>query len=280
MMKDLKPSLLYLTDLYFKANGRNYCDEDLYITSLLRKDFDVLICHPTDSRNFESLVDLVVFRNTGPVLNYQANFNEFVARVNANGTACYNSMTGKADIKGKEYLLQLTKLDYPVIPTIESLSELSLLPVQEKYIVKLKNGADSIGMQIVDREDLFALDLTGQIIQPFVDFQYEVSFYYIDNVFQYAMYAPDKDRRWELEQYQASSQDLSFAQQFIDWNNLEHGIQRVDACRSSSGELLLVELEDLNPYLSLLLLDEESRGKFIDSFRQALLEAIPDSKLD
>jgi hypothetical protein len=280
MMKDLKPSLLYLTDLYFKANGRNYYDEDLYITSLLRKDFDVLICHPTDSRNFESLVDLVVFRNTGPVLNYQANFNEFVTRVNANGTACYNSMTGKADIKGKEYLLQLTKLDYPVIPTIESLSELSLLPEQEKYMVKLKNGADSIEMQIVDREDLFSLDLTGRIIQPFVDFQYEVSFYYIDNVFQYAMYAPDKDRRWELEQYQASSQDLSFAQQFIDWNNLEHGIQRVDACRCSSGELLLVELEDLNPYLSLLLLDEESRGRFIDSFRQALLKAIPDSKLD
>ncbi len=35
------------------------------------------------------------------------------------------------------------------------------------------------------------------------------------------------------------------------WRNVTHGIQRVDACRTRDGGLFLVELEDLNPYLSL-----------------------------
>mgnify|MGYP006399219531 CR=1 FL=1 len=29
-------TILYLTDLYFEANGRNYYEEDLFITSKLR----------------------------------------------------------------------------------------------------------------------------------------------------------------------------------------------------------------------------------------------------
>jgi hypothetical protein len=37
----------------------------------------------------------------------------------------------------------------------------------------------------------------------------------------------------------------------------------VDACRTREGELLLVELEDLNPYLSLDLVDEATREAFV-----------------
>jgi hypothetical protein len=269
-----KPTLLYLTDLYFEANGRNYYDEDLYVTSVLRKDFAVLICHPGDSQKFENLVDLFVFRNTGPVLHYQEIFYAFLERMHANGTPCYNSLSGKADMRGKEYLLELTKLGFPVIPTISNVDELHLLAQQDTYIVKLKKGADSIGMETVARQRLSDIDLNHHIIQPHVDFKYEVSFYYIDNVFQYAMYAPDPARRWALEQYQASAEDLAFAQQFIQWNELEHGIQRVDACRTRSGELLLVELEDLNPYLSLLLLDQPVRDQFMRNFRQALFNVL------
>lgn len=269
-----KPTLLYLTDLYFKANGRNYYDEDLYITSILRKDFAVLLCHPGDSQKFENLVDLVVFRNTGPVLHYQEIFETFLDRMHANETPCYNSLTGKADMRGKEYLLELTKLGFPVIPTISSIDELDLLSGQEDYVVKLKNGADSIGMERVARQTLHEMDLDNRIIQPHIDFEYEVSFYYIDNVFQYAMYAPDPGRRWALEQYQASPEDLAFAQRFVNWNGLEHGIQRVDACRTRSGALLLVELEDLNPYLSLLLLDQPGRVQFLRNFRQALFNVL------
>ena len=32
--------LLYLTDLYYEAKGRRYCDEDLYLTGRLKDRFD------------------------------------------------------------------------------------------------------------------------------------------------------------------------------------------------------------------------------------------------
>ncbi|RST16745.1 hypothetical protein EF908_35000, partial [Streptomyces sp. WAC04770] len=99
--------------------------------------------------------------------------------------------------------------------------------------------------------------------QPRIGFRYEVSFYFVDQDFQYALYAPDPERRWVLEPYAASAEDLAFARRFIAWNSLPYGIQRVDACRTAEGELLLVELEDLNPYLSLDRVGEEVREAFV-----------------
>ncbi|MGQ4420154.1 hypothetical protein ACN6LA_008002, partial [Streptomyces sp. SAS_269] len=51
---------------------------------------------------------------------------------------------------------------------------------------------------------------------------------------------------------------------------LGQGIQRVDACRAPDGELLLVELEDLNPYLSLDALPEEARDAFVGALTSSL----------
>ena len=66
--------------------------------------------------------------------------------------------------------------------------------------------------------------------------------------------APDPQRRGALEPYEPTAADIVFARRFVDWPDLPHGIQRVGACRTQAGELLLVELEDLNPYPSLNLL--------------------------
>jgi hypothetical protein len=89
--------------------------------------------------------------------------------------------------------------------------------------------------------------------------------YFVDRDFHYALHAPDPDRRWKLTRYEPSRRDLDFAQRFIDWNTLDQGLQRVDACRTRDGDLLLVELEDLNPYLSLHLLDAATRDAFVDA---------------
>lgn len=97
-----------------------------------------------------------------------------------------------------------------------------------------------------------------------------MSFYFVDDSFQYALYAPDPARRWELVPYEPTPADLAFARGFIDWNTLDHGIQRVDACRAPSGELLLVELEDLNPYLSLDLLPPPVRESFVTALVASL----------
>jgi hypothetical protein len=75
-------TILYLTDLYYEAKGRNYYEEDLYITSKLKNHFNLLIGHPQQVLSYPAVADLVVFRNTGPVIGYQDYFNRFGKMVN------------------------------------------------------------------------------------------------------------------------------------------------------------------------------------------------------
>ncbi|RKE23090.1 hypothetical protein [Streptomyces sp. TLI_171] len=261
-----RPTILFVTDLGYPAQGRRYCDEDIFLTSRLREHFDLALCHPRDAAALMGGFDAVVVRNSGPVLHYQEQYDAFRGQALARGTRVYNPLCGRGDMAGKDYLLDLTAAGYPVIPTVDRRADLGRLPEVERYMVKPKAGADSIGLAVVDRAGLDALDAVawdGLLVQPLVDFRYEVSFYFVDDAFQYALYAPDPARRWELTPYRATDADLAFARRFIAWNTLDHGIQRVDACRTAGGELLLVELEDLNPYLSLDVLPEPAREAFV-----------------
>ncbi|MEU5810382.1 MULTISPECIES: ATP-grasp domain-containing protein [unclassified Streptomyces] len=262
------PQLLYVTDLSYPARGRRYGDEDVFLTSRLRTRFELALCHPEDA---QALIprgfDAVVVRNSGPVLNYQEAYDSFRASALAAGTRVYNPLTGRGDMAGKQYLLDLTAAGYPVIPTVDDPAHLDRLPQVPEYVVKPKQGADSIGLTFTPEPAGPAGEV---LVQPRIDFAYEVSFTYVDDTFQYALYAPDPARRWELVRYEPTAADLDFAASFIRWNTLSHGIQRVDACRAPSGELLLVELEDLNPYLSLDLLPPEVRDRFVDALTASL----------
>jgi len=181
-------TLLYVTDLYYEAKGRKYYEEDLYITSRLKEHFTILIGHPHQAIANLDIADLVVFRNTGSVLGYQEYFQQFIEEVKIKNSLTFNSFDGKADILGKQYLIDLTNQNYPVIPTVESVSDINKIGNHEKYIIKLKNGADSIGMEILAHEELTNLNPQGKLIQPLIDFEYEVSFYYLNADFQYALH--------------------------------------------------------------------------------------------
>ena len=264
--------ILYLTDLYYVAKGRNYYEEDLYITDQLKDTFDLVLCHPCNVRSFEQDVDVIVFRNTGGVSGFKNEYNAFVDRVRHNNLKTFNEFVGKADMCGKQYLLDLTAENFPVIPTVENLKNLSVLLNTEKYVVKPKDGADSVGLKFVTKEELRKVGnhYDNMLIQPAIDFVYEVSFYFLNDKLEYALYAPDKTQRWNLKKFAYSDEDLAFAKKFIRWNNIKNGIQRVDACRTTEGDLLLVELEDLNPYLSILELDDATRGKFLTDWIDVL----------
>ena len=270
-----RPRVLFVTDLTYEAKGRRYCDEDIHLTARLREDLDVALCHPLDAASLleTGAFDVAVIRNTGPVLHYQEAWNDFRERAAASGTPVYNQLSGRADMVGKQYLLDLTSAGYPVIPTVDTPGAADRLPPADTYVIKPKQGADSIGLRFVPAADLRTSLAGGPaevLIQPLIDFTYEVSFYYVDRTFQYALYAPAPDRRWDLRRYDATPADLAFAQRFIDWNAIDHGIQRVDACRTREGALLLVELEDLNPYLSLSLLDAPTRDAFVTALKSSL----------
>ncbi|MFH9980023.1 hypothetical protein ACH4ND_12355 [Streptomyces sp. NPDC017179] len=269
-MPPVRSRLLYVTDLAYPARGRRYCDEDIRLTSRLREDFDLALCNPRDAAALMDAFDAVVVRNSGPVLEYRAAYDDFRARALDRKTRVYNPLTGRADMAGKQYLLDLSAAGRPVIPTVDRPEDLHRLPAADRYVVKPKLGADSIGLRTVPAGELPALADGSVLVQPHVEFAYEVSFYFVDHDFQYALYAPDPQRRWELRPYEPSREDLEFARNFAEWNTLAHGIQRVDACRAPSGELLLVELEDLNPYLSLDAVDDTRREAFVAAMKSSL----------
>ncbi|GGW94275.1 hypothetical protein GCM10010297_14970 [Streptomyces malachitofuscus] len=276
-MPPARPRVLYVTDLAYPARGRRYCDEDIFLTSRLREHFDLALCHPRDAVALMDGFEAVVVRNSGPVLEYRDAYDAFREHATATGTPVYNPLTGRGDMAGKQYLLDLTAAGLPVIPTVDRPGDLHRLPQAERYVVKPRLGADSIGLRIVSAGELPALVVGDVLVQPHIDFAYEVSFYYVDHSFQYALYAPDPDRRWQLERYEPTPDDLDFARRFIEWNTLGHGIQRVDACRAPDGALLLVELEDLNPYLSLDALDEAGREAFVSAMVTSLRRFLRDT---
>ncbi|WP_326811761.1 hypothetical protein OIE62_14340 [Streptomyces scopuliridis] len=268
------PRVLYVTDLAYEARGRRYCDEDIQLSSRLRRDFAVALSHPLDAGRLMGSFDAVMVRNSGPVLHYQEEYDAFRDRARAAGVRVYNPLTGRADMAGKQYLVELSAAGYPVIPTVDRAEDLGRLPRADMYVVKPKAGADSIGMEFIDAGRLSDVSFDGVLVQPRIPFRYEVSFYFIDRDFQYALYAPDPERRWELMPYEAGPAELAFARRFIEWNALEHGIQRVDACRAPDGELLLVELEDLNPYLSLESVADATREAFATRLTASLRELL------
>ncbi|MEU3172531.1 hypothetical protein [Streptomyces sp. NPDC007000] len=265
-----RPHLLYVTDPTYPARGRRYGDEDVRLASRLRADFDLTLCHPRDAAARLVGFDAVVVRNSGPVMTYPDAYDAFRERATETGKPVYNPLTGRGDMAGKGYLLELGTAGRPVIPTVDRAEDLHLLPPADRYVVKPRLGADSTGLRVVAADAVRELVVGSVLVQPYIDFAYEVSFYFVDHDIQYALYAPDPGRRWRLEPYEATPRDLEFARGFVDWNTLDHGIQRVDACRAPDGGLLLVELEDLNPYLSLDALDAASRESFASAMTASL----------
>jgi hypothetical protein len=268
----MRPSLLLVTDLRYPARGRRYGDEDVWLSGELREHFDVALCSPLDAAALLDPYDLVLVRNSGPVLHHQQAYDAFRTAVAERGTRLVNPLSGRGDMRGKGYLVELSRAGEPVIPTVDRREDLHLLPPSDRYVVKPLLGADSIGLQVVASAD--GVDLTGMLVQPLVDLVYEVSFVFVGRRFQYAVHAPDRDRRWELQPYAPTDDDLAFAQRFVDWNALDVGVQRVDACRTRDGELLLVELEDLNPYLSLDLVEPATRASFTAALVASLHRAL------
>jgi hypothetical protein len=282
-MPPSRSSVLLVTDLTYQARGRRYCDEDIFVSARLRRDFDVALCHPLDAAALMQGYDAVVVRNSGPVIHYRPEYDELCAEARRRRIRMFNSLDGKADMVGKQYLVDLSDAGFPVIPTTTGRDGLTGIPAVAEYVLKPIRGADSIGLRTVaaghlERElaDLARAGAAAEdvIVQPRVPFEYEVSFFFVGRTFHYAMYAPDPDARWALRCYRPSAEDLAFAQHFVDWNAIDHGVQRVDACRTFGGALLLVEIEDLNPYLSLDLLDEPTRDSFMDAMSASIRELL------
>lgn len=259
----MKKTILLVTDLAYEAKGRDYFKEDVALGNYLRKYFHVWMAHISDIEPLLDQADVILLRNTGPLNTHEKELEALKRRSDLN---LFNDLKGKGDLLGKQHLLDLYRLGFPVIPTFNSINQNEY----QEYLLKPLNGADSQGVKILKREEINSSDLQNNVLQPLIEFKYEVSFYFIGGTFHYALYAPDVTKRWELQPYSANETDIAFASQFIAWNTCKRGIQRVDACFLATGERLLMELEDYNPFLSLDCLPKDARETFLESLCHAL----------
>jgi hypothetical protein len=270
-----KKTVLLLTDFSYQAKGREYFREDVELSCYLRKFFKVCIAHINDMEKVIDQVDAILVRNTGPQASH---YEQLKVLRNRKDLTIFNDLLGKGDINGKYHLLELFQSGYPVIPTYNSVKELPKLGAHGRYLIKPLDGADSYGVKILNKEELATETCQNVLIQPLVEFQHEISFYFIGNQFYYSLLAPNPLKRWELKPYMPLNEDLEFALKFINWNTCKFGIQRVDACRTLDGKLLLMELEDYNPFLSLDLLPQNIKERFLEALCFSLKEQI-DKKL-
>lgn len=198
----------------------------------------------------------------------------------SSGLPIYNPLIFKGDIEGKDYLTVLFGQGYPVIPSIDKIDDLHLIPNSEYYWIKPKFSCDGIGAEKLSKYDLLRRNPKGYIIQPFFEFDYEPSFFFIDNQFHHAIWTKHRLLSDDVALYDPLPDDLAFAEQFVQWTGLPCGTQRIDAIRTLDGKLLLTEIENFCPYLYLEETGNEEGLKFLNAFRKSLLAEISKCSLE
>ena len=224
--------------------------EDERLAAFLAAHFDITSIHPRNAEPYFDIVDAVLIRNIWPTHEYLLDWQAIKAKLNERTIPIYNTLDGSGDNEGKDYLLQLYQKGFPVIPTTDSIAHLEDLPNTEHYWIKPKYSCDGFGSRKVSASELAGENLHECIIQPYMEFECEKSFYFFDNVFHYAFTTKHRLQSETVEVHMPTKVDLAFAQQFVDWNTLSRGIQRIDTIETKDG-LLLTEVEDNAPYLYL-----------------------------
>ena len=251
--------------------------EDIWLARAFQKDgHKVAIVDKNYDEKLESLFDVFLLRNTWDTdanietIKEKSNFrlriiNKNLPRIN---------FDGKYDGKSKEYLVRLYKNGYPVIPTVDNIEDLQILDKCNKILLKLKDSYDGIGQMVVDKQQLEKNFTDSYVIQPYMEFQSEVQFYYIKDKFEYALeFIPSKVPIYpDAIKYEPNENEMKLADEFSKLNENYYGIQRIDFIKLKDGTLLLTEIEDIAPYLDLDCVEEKIKNTFILDYKNMVYE--------
>ncbi len=256
--------------------------EDLWIAEAFKQDGNSVDIKWIDyDEKLDENYDVILKRNIWfsqdipleELQEYEEKANCFSQRLKQKNKKLVN-FNGKFDEQGKDYLVELFHKYDEVVPSIDKLEEIDLLPKVEKYLWKPKIGYDGIGQRKIEREDLRKIQLQDAILQPFLELESEVQFYFINRTLQYALeFKPSKIPVYpKAIWYQYSKQEAKIAQKFADLNEELIGIQRIDFLKLKNGELKLIEIEDASPYLDLDCLNKKDRNLFIKHYKEMVYQ--------
>lgn len=234
-------------------------EEDQFLAEYLSNFFAVQVCTLAEAINLTAKIPRCFIRNAWPSRLFKTEFTQFQNICRENNILVYNPIHRNGYLEDKNYLISLYQQGYPVIPSALSVTNLHDLPESQEYLIKPLDGASSWGIETLNRTRLIAKNPQDYLIQPKLDFQDEISFFFIDNEPMYSLVSAGAKGRWDLKEYIPTEAESEWAKLFVQWNNLPFGLQRIDACRMRSGELYLMEIEDTMPYLSLEVLSPETK---------------------
>lgn len=262
-------SLLLVTNLSHEDRA-----EDLFLADILSKQWNVSVTSPSLAVQILAAgnVTRCVIRNAWPSREFKSDFRMLEALAQNRRVEFYNPLgRSRGPIEDKGYLADLYRHGLPVIPTYLDIADLAAAGHTGTILCKPIDGCSSAGIVEAMSTDTFPSS-GNYIYQPKLAFDHEVSFFFIDNAFAYALASagPTMKHRWQLSEVIPAETDIVWAQQFVKWNKLPYGLQRIDACRLSSGELLLMEVEDSMPFLSLLDLPEHRRHLVVDRLIESI----------
>lgn len=263
------PTLLLITNHH---NGEP--EEDLLLAEYLSKSFTITLAGIREAPERLPHFSRCLIRNAWPSRQFVVEFKAIQTIAKERSIKVYNPFHRRGPIENKSYLGELYNHGFPVIPTITNVAEVSALGGASTCVIKPNDGCSSEGVAYVAATELLSRDLTNYLIQPAMRLQDEISLYFIDNAFVYATVSAGPGKRWELKEYTPNEKETACAKQFVEWNQLPFGLQRIDLCRMKDGRLFLMEIEDSMPFLSLDILSVATRERVLCVLRESLVEHI------
>ncbi len=247
--------------------------EDIWIADILKKDGNIVDISWIDyDEKLDEEYDVFIKRNIWlsdnhnyeEILKYEEMANKLNNRLRCKNKKLIN-FNGKFDEQGKDYLVKLFNRGYEVIPSINKKEDINKFAETEKYLLKPKIGYDGMEQKVITKREIEEVDFNKYILQPLMDFQSEVQFYFLNNELQYALeFKPSKVPVYpDAIKYNYNEKEKQIAQKFANLNKQLIGIQRVDFIKLYNNELKLLEIEDAAPYLDLDELKEKYKDETI-----------------
>lgn len=236
---------------------------------------------------YENNYDLLIIKNTWDLnektyKKYFLDEEQFFQRVQGIKTKIVNTLDGKLNFRklGKRILADLYKKGYNVVPTIDDMSDFGILPKAEKYVKKPIIGYDGFDMQFIDCADVHKFILDNEVLQPKLEIKSEVQMYFVNDKFEYALeYTPSKWPDYPTpREIIPSHKDIEMALKFIKINNQSCGFSRIDFLKLHDDSLIMLEMADSNPNMSLPLLSHKTLEKFLTDFKHACYEYVMGAK--
>ncbi len=253
----------------FETDGHKVDLRDVGYDESLDSEYDVIIRRNTWVSKEEE-TDSLHIKNT-----------KLINRLKSKNIKTVN-MVG-LDGMGKDYLCELFDENENVIPTINTIAKLELMPKTEKYVVKdIKSFGNGLHQKFIPGEELHANYVEGNIIQPLMQFKSEVQCYYVADKLMYVFeYTPSKYPNYpEPTLIELTKAESNISDKYAKYSNLKHGFQRIDFLRLMDNSLILMEIEDHAAFMNLQRLSDDLRDKVLMEYKKniyALLNSTQNS---